>query len=160
MLVHQEATEEKIGLYQAWGVGERNNRVHQSLKTASVRPHLILWLESARKVLMKLNTPGHLHVGGRKSYNLSVFLVPSPSLMNFFTSIRSDQTAAEILIHTLVASRIDFCNSLLRPSLTKLFWGSDILWIQQVLQAWQHLTAWLPAPFRDSQYPAWLLLWF
>lgn len=72
MLVHQEATDGKIGLYQVSVVREWHDSVQQSLKTAIVYPHLILWLESTRKILCW------------KCYTLSVLLLPSSSLMNFF----------------------------------------------------------------------------
>lgn len=155
MLVLQEATDGEIRLSslscQRWC-----NSAHQSLKTVFI-PQLVLWLESTRKVLWNVNT-FEQPTCRKRSYTLSVFF--SPSLLNYFASIYSNQAAAQIFVHALVASGIDFYNSLLWPSLTRLFWGCNMFCIQQVLQAWQHLIASLPAPFSDSQYQTWLLLWF
>lgn len=153
-----------------------HNSVHQSIKTVFTTPpllQLILWLESTRKVLWKYFwTFQHLNnlpvrrvitlcvIPVGRGITLCQFSSSSPSLLNYFASIYSNQAAAQIFVHALVASGIDFCNSLLWPSLTGLFWGCNILWIQQVLQAWQHLIASLPAPFSDSQYQTWLFLWF
>lgn len=173
MFMHQESTDGEIRLHQVWVVRDDIIVFTSPLKQCLPPPQLILWLESTRKVLWKyfwtFRHLNNLPVGrvitlcvipvGR-GITLCQFSSSSPSLLNYFASIYSNQAAAQIFVHALVASGIDFCNSLLWPSLTGLFWGCNILWIQQVLQAWQHLIASLPAPFSDAQYPTWLLLWF
>lgn len=80
MHIYQGAMNEKIWLYQVWDVREWFDSVHQSLKTASICPHLILWLKST----IESKHTWTAYVGGGKHYNLSVFLLPSPCLMNFF----------------------------------------------------------------------------
>lgn len=172
MLMDQESTDAEIRLYQVWVVRDDVTVFTSPLKQC-LPPQLILWLESTRKVLWKFFwTFEHLNnlpvgrvitlcvIPVGRGITLCQFSSSSPSLLNYFASIYSNQAAAQIFVHALVASGIDFCNSLLWPSLTGLFWGCNILWIQQVLQAWQHLIASLPAPFSDSQYQTWLLLWF
>lgn len=84
MCIYQRATKDKIGFYEAWSVREWLDSVHRSLKTTSIGPHLILWLEKYYGKWTHLN---NLHVGG-KHYSVSLFSpLPLPNELFLHPSV-------------------------------------------------------------------------